>query len=80
MNFELKVTEIGDGANVILPKDLLAQLDVAIGQILSVTKTPLGIELRALPRTLPTQPISLPNFPDRLCPTYFDTRTTGKRF
>jgi putative addiction module antidote len=47
MNAELKVTKIGNSAGVVLPKDLLAHLDVAIGQTLSVTKTPLGIELRA---------------------------------
>jgi putative addiction module antidote len=47
MNAELKVTKTGNSAGVVLPKDLLAHLDVAIGQTLSVTKTPLGIELRA---------------------------------
>jgi putative addiction module antidote len=47
MNAGLKVTKIGNSAGVVLPKDLLAHLDVAIGQTLSVTKTPLGIELRA---------------------------------
>jgi putative addiction module antidote len=46
MNSELKITRIGNSAGVVLPKDLLAHLDVAIGQTLSVTKTPHGIELR----------------------------------
>lgn len=43
---ELKVTKIGNSAGVVLPKDLLAHLHVAIGQTLSVTKTSQGIELR----------------------------------
>ena len=47
MNIELKVTRIGNSAGVVLPKDLLAHLDVGVGQTLSVTKTPDGIELRA---------------------------------
>ena len=47
MNHELKITKIGNSAGVVLPKDVLAHLDTAIGQTLSVTKTPHGIELRA---------------------------------
>lgn len=46
MNIELKITKIGNSAGVVLPKDVLAHLDAAIGQTLSVTKTPNGIELR----------------------------------
>lgn len=45
MNTQLKVTKIGNSAGVILPKELLAHLDAAIGESLSVTKTAHGIEL-----------------------------------
>lgn len=45
MNTQLKITKIGNSAGVILPKDLLAHLDSAVGETLSVTKTPRGIEL-----------------------------------
>lgn len=45
MNTQLKVTKIGNSAGVVLPKELLAHLDAAIGETLSVTKTPRGIEL-----------------------------------
>ncbi|MBA3834919.1 MAG: AbrB/MazE/SpoVT family DNA-binding domain-containing protein [Pseudomonadota bacterium] len=45
MNTQLKVTRIGNSAGVVLPKELLAHLDAAIGETLSVTKTPRGIEL-----------------------------------
>jgi putative addiction module antidote len=47
MNATLKITRIGNSAGVILPKDLLAHLDVAIGGTLSVSKTPRGVELSA---------------------------------
>jgi putative addiction module antidote len=47
MNTQLKLTKIGNSAGVILPKELLAHLDAAIGETLSVTKTPRGIELSA---------------------------------
>jgi putative addiction module antidote len=43
----LKIQKIGNSAGVILPKDLLAHLQVAVGESVSVTKTPNGIELRA---------------------------------
>jgi putative addiction module antidote len=43
----LKIQKIGNSAGVILPKDLLAHLDVDVGQTVSVTRTPNGIELRA---------------------------------
>lgn len=46
MNTPLKIKKIGNSAGVILPKDLLAHLDVAIGGELSVNITPGGIELR----------------------------------
>jgi putative addiction module antidote len=43
----LKIQKIGNSAGVILPKDLLAHLHVEVGQRVSVSKTPHGIELRA---------------------------------
>ena len=43
----LKLQKIGNSAGLILPKDLLAHLDVEIGQTISVRKTPKGLELRA---------------------------------
>jgi putative addiction module antidote len=43
----LKIQKIGNSAGVILPKDLLAHLHVGVGETVSVTKTPNGIELRA---------------------------------
>ncbi len=45
MNMKLKVTKIGNSAGVILPKELLAHLESAVGGTLSVTITPRGIEL-----------------------------------
>ena len=47
MNTQLKIKKIGNSAGVILPKELLAHLDVAVGGTLSVTRTPRGIELSA---------------------------------
>lgn len=47
MNINLKITKVGNSAGVVLPKELLAHLDVAIGGTLSVSKTPRGIELSA---------------------------------
>jgi putative addiction module antidote len=47
MNTQLKVTRIGNSAGIVLPKEVLAHLDVAVGATLSVTKTPRGIELSA---------------------------------
>ena len=43
----LKIQRIGNSAGVILPKDLLAHLNVEVGQAVTVNKTPQGIELRA---------------------------------
>jgi putative addiction module antidote len=43
----LKIQKIGNSAGVILPKELLAHLQVDVGQAVSVNKTPHGIELRA---------------------------------
>ena len=45
MNTQLKITKIGNSAGVVLPKDLLAHLDVSVGETVSVSKTPHGIEL-----------------------------------
>lgn len=47
MNMQLKITKVGNSAGVVLPKELLAHLDVAVGGTLSVSKTPRGIELAA---------------------------------
>lgn len=47
MNMQLKVTKIGNSAGIVLPKELLAHLETAVGQSLSVSKTPRGIELTA---------------------------------
>jgi putative addiction module antidote len=47
MNATLKITKIGNSAGVVLPKELLAHLEVGIGETLAVTKTPRGIELSA---------------------------------
>jgi putative addiction module antidote len=47
MNMQLKVTKIGNSAGVILPRELLAHLDTAVGEALSVSKTPRGIEITA---------------------------------
>ena len=41
----LKVKKIGNSAGLILPKELLAQLGVEIGDTLSVLKTPRGVEI-----------------------------------
>lgn len=43
----LKIMKIGNSAGVILPKELLAHLQVGVGESVSVAKTPNGIELRA---------------------------------
>lgn len=43
---ELKIQKIGNSAGVILPKELLAHLEVEVGQSVSVTKIPHGLELR----------------------------------
>ena len=47
MNTQLKIKKIGNSAGVILPKEVLAHLDVAVGGTLAVSKTPRGIELSA---------------------------------
>ncbi len=55
MNMALKITKVGNSAAVILPKELLAQLEVAIGDIVSVNRTPRGIELTAPETDFDTQ-------------------------
>jgi putative addiction module antidote len=45
MNMALKITKVGNSAAIILPKELLAQLEVAVGDMVSVNRTPRGIEL-----------------------------------
>lgn len=47
MNMPLKITRIGNSAGVILPKELLAHLNAATGDTLSVVLTPRGVELSA---------------------------------
>ncbi|WP_449474661.1 AbrB/MazE/SpoVT family DNA-binding domain-containing protein [Sphingobium chungangianum] len=46
MNGALKITKIGNSAGVILPRDVLAHLNVQVGETLSMVTTPQGIELR----------------------------------
>ena len=41
----LKVTTVGNSVGLILPRDLLAKLRVAKGDMLYVTETPNGVEL-----------------------------------
>lgn len=55
MNTQLKITKIGNSAGVVLPKELLAHLDVAVGETLSVSKTPRGIELAPVEMDFETQ-------------------------
>lgn len=45
MNMALKVKKIGNSAGLVLPKELLAHLGADVGETLSVTKTPRGLEL-----------------------------------
>jgi putative addiction module antidote len=45
MNTTLKITKIGNSAGIILPKDLLSHLQSELGDELTVTTTPRGIEL-----------------------------------
>lgn len=46
-NKKLKLIRIGNSTGVILPKELLARLDVKAGDELSVTQTPEGVTLSA---------------------------------
>ncbi len=47
MNMTLKITKVGNSAAVILPKELLAQLRVALGDTLYATESPDGVRLTA---------------------------------
>ena len=47
MTTKLKVTTVGSSVGVVLPKEILAKLRVEKGDMLSVSETPDGIELRA---------------------------------
>ena len=47
MTTKLKITTVGSSVGVVLPKEILAKLRVEKGDMLSVTETPDGIELRA---------------------------------
>ncbi|HEX6375477.1 MAG TPA: AbrB/MazE/SpoVT family DNA-binding domain-containing protein [Allosphingosinicella sp.] len=55
MNTILKIKKFGNSAGVILPKELLAQLGAAVGQQVSVTRTPRGIELSTVEADFETQ-------------------------
>ena len=55
MNTTLKIKKIGNSAGVILPKELLAQIGVEVGQQVSVTRTPRGIELSIVEADFETQ-------------------------
>lgn len=46
MNASVKIIKVGNSSGVILPKEILAELDVGQGDRLSVTRTPDGITLR----------------------------------
>lgn len=46
MNKLLKLIKIGNSTGVILPKEVLARLHVELGDDLSLSETPGGIELR----------------------------------
>ena len=47
MNVPLKITKVGNSAGLILPKEVLAHLNAAVGENLTVVFTPRGIELSA---------------------------------
>ena len=42
---ELKLVRIGNSTGVVLPKDLLARLDVIAGDTLAYSETPTGLSL-----------------------------------
>lgn len=43
--FALKLTQIGNSVGVVLPKELLARLNVGKGEILYATESPDGVRL-----------------------------------
>ncbi|BBB10067.1 AbrB/MazE/SpoVT family DNA-binding domain-containing protein [Sphingopyxis sp. EG6] len=47
MNTPLKITKVGNSAAVILPKELLSRLRVALGDTLYATEAPDGLRLTA---------------------------------
>jgi putative addiction module antidote len=47
MNMTLKITKVGNSAAIILPKELLAQMRVALGDTIYATETPDGVRLTA---------------------------------
>jgi putative addiction module antidote len=47
MNTPLKITKVGNSAAIILPKELLARLRVALGDTLYATESPDGVRLTA---------------------------------
>jgi putative addiction module antidote len=47
MTKRLKITTIGNSAGIILPKELLARLNLVKGDVLSYTETPDGFNVRA---------------------------------
>ena len=55
MNKPLKLIKIGNSTEVILPKEVLARLRVALGDELSLSDTPGGVELRANDSDFDTQ-------------------------
>ena len=55
MTAKLKITTVGNSVGVVLPKDILERLRVDKGDMLSVTETPDGIELRPFDPEFPEQ-------------------------
>jgi len=51
----LKITAIGNSVGVILPKEVLARLQVEKGDMLSVVETPDGVRLTAYDPNFETQ-------------------------
>jgi putative addiction module antidote len=47
MNTQLKIRKIGNSAGVVLPKELLARLRVAPGDLIYATEAPDGVRLTA---------------------------------
>jgi putative addiction module antidote len=45
MNMSLKITKVGNSAAIILPKEVLTHLRVALGDMLYATETPNGVQL-----------------------------------
>jgi putative addiction module antidote len=51
----LKLVKIGNSTGVILPKQVLARLGVDVGDVLSLTDVPHGIEMRRHDQEFETQ-------------------------